>query len=272
VQPVSWKINREVAVVFFGWPAAILMQFAHPVVAAGVAQHSRFRAGFGTRVGRLRSTVDSMLALVFGDEAASRAAADKINRIHDRVNGRGGEAVGAWPRGAPYSAHDPALLRWVYATLLDVLPRAYELYVAPLADDEKERYCREASGVAPLLGIPDGYLPASRAELAAYLARMRASGAVRVGPTARALAGPLLHPAPRAVDPLLLPLRLAAVGLLPPDLRRAYGFAWGPRHERALRLTAALVRGGLPLAPGVVRYWPVARRASGVVPLPLGEG
>jgi len=95
VQPVSWKINREVAVVFFGWPAAILMQFAHPLVAAGVAQHSQFRAGVGTRVGRLRSTVDSMLALVFGDAAAAGAAAAKINRIHDRVNGRGEEAVGA---------------------------------------------------------------------------------------------------------------------------------------------------------------------------------
>src|SRR5437868_5402577 len=49
VQPVSWKINREVAVVVFGWPAAILMQFAHPLVAAGVAQHSEFRAGLLTR-------------------------------------------------------------------------------------------------------------------------------------------------------------------------------------------------------------------------------
>src|SRR5207237_8613603 len=108
VQPVSWKINREVAVVFFGWPAAILMQFAHPLVAAGVAQHSEFRAGLWTRLERLRSTVNSMLALTFGPVARTAAAAEKINRIHDHVNGRVSEAAGVWPRGVAYSAHDPA--------------------------------------------------------------------------------------------------------------------------------------------------------------------
>jgi len=261
VQPVGWKINRERAVVYFGWPAAILMQFAHPLVAAGVAQHSQFRAGLATRLERLRCTVDSMLALVFGTPEQAAAAAEAINRIHDRVNGRACEAAGAWSPGIGYSAHDPALLRWVYATLLDVLPRAYELYVRPLSAEEKERYCREASAIAPLLGIPEGYLPSSRRELAAYLGWMVSTGQVGVGGTARELAGALLHPAPRLVDPLLWPLRLAAVGLLPTDFRRAYGFAWGPRHDRSWRLSAALIRRGLPLAPPALRYWPLARAA-----------
>jgi uncharacterized protein (DUF2236 family) len=261
VQPVTWKINRERAVVYFGWPAAILMQFAHPLVAAGVAQHSQFRAGLATRLDRLRSTVDSMLALVFGTPEQAAAAAEAINRIHDRVNGRVCGAAGAWSLGAGYSAHDPALLRWVYATLLDVLPRAYELYVGPLTDAEKERYCREASAIAPLLGISDGYLPSSRAELTAYLDWAVSSGQVAVGDTARELADALLHPAPRGVDALLCPLRLAAAGFLPPDFRRAYGLAWGPRHDRAWRLSAGLVRRGLALVPPALRYWPLARRA-----------
>ena len=40
---VSTKINREIVVVL-GWPAAILMQLAHPLVLAGVIDHSVFVA------------------------------------------------------------------------------------------------------------------------------------------------------------------------------------------------------------------------------------
>jgi uncharacterized protein (DUF2236 family) len=258
---VAWKINAEVAVVLFGWPAAILMQFAHPLVAAGVAQHSQFQAGLLTRIERLRSTVDTMLALTFGTVAQARAAADKINRIHDRVNGALVDAAGVWPAGAGYSAHDPALLRWVYATLLDVLPRAYELYVGPLTAEEKERYCREASGIAPLLGIPAGYLPDSRADLGSYMEGMYARGEVAVGDTARELAAALLAPAGRLGGPFVFPVSLAAGGLLPAHVRRAYGLRWGPRHELSWRWSTQLIRSGLPLAPAKLRYWPLARAA-----------
>jgi ER-bound oxygenase mpaB/B'/Rubber oxygenase, catalytic domain len=37
-----------------------------------------------------------------------------------------------FPKGTPYSAHDPALLAWVHATLLEMNLRAYELFVGPL--------------------------------------------------------------------------------------------------------------------------------------------
>jgi len=56
--------------------------------------------------------------------------------------------------------------------------------------------------------------------------------------------------------------RLPAVGLLPPAIREAYGFAWTTRHERRLTALSALVRHALPLASPVLRYWPAARRAE----------
>ncbi|MCK6592271.1 MAG: DUF2236 domain-containing protein, partial [Polyangiaceae bacterium] len=62
---VARKINREI-VVLVGWVPAILMQFAHPLVAAGVADHSAFRSRPRARLERLRSTVRSMLSLTFG--------------------------------------------------------------------------------------------------------------------------------------------------------------------------------------------------------------
>jgi uncharacterized protein (DUF2236 family) len=260
VEPlVSRKVNREV-VVLLGWAPAILLQLAHPLVATGVAEHSSFRAARGTRVGRLHSTLSAMLALTFGTPDEVRRAADGINRIHDRVGGRLPEPRGPFPTGTAYSAHDPELLAWVHATLLDVLPRTYELYVGPLGAGERDRYCLEGTGLGPLLGIPDDRLPTSAAELRAYMARMLASGDVVVTPLARELAGELLHPpAPTGAEALLWLNRLAAVGLLPPAIRRAYGFAWGPRHAAALRLTAALSRRALPFVPPILRYWPATR-------------
>src|SRR5207247_2261590 len=141
--------------------------------------------------------------------------------IHDRVHGRLREAAGPFPAGTPYSAHDPELLRWVHATLLDALPRAYELYVGPLTLAEKEQYCREATGMAPLLGAAADSFPASLAELRAYMDGMLASGQIVVTPTARALARELLHPPmPRVAAPGLWLARLPAVGLLHPAVRR----------------------------------------------------
>ena len=41
---IARKINRE-AVVLLGWGRAVLLQLAHPLVAAAVSDYSRFRRG-----------------------------------------------------------------------------------------------------------------------------------------------------------------------------------------------------------------------------------
>ena len=204
-----------------------------------------------------------MLTLTFGTPAQAARAARRINAIHDRVHGSLREPTPMFPQGFPYSAHDPALLRWVHATMLYMLPRTYELYVGPLTPEEKDRHCAEASGMAPLLGIPEGYLPASTSALRSYMDEMLASGTITVTETARALARELVYPPlPRAARLLLWLPQLATIGLLPPAIRKAYGFRWDPWHEAALRLSAHLMRGLLPLVPPVFRYWPAARRAQ----------
>ena len=59
-----------------GWSRAILLQLAHPLVAAGVAEHSTFRGGPLTAVARLHHTVRAMLALTFGDAPARERTLD----------------------------------------------------------------------------------------------------------------------------------------------------------------------------------------------------
>jgi len=127
-------------------------------MASAMADHSLFRA---QRLRRLHRTLAAMLALTFGTAEEAQRVSRAINVAHCRVGGKLRERVGVFPAGAAYSARDPALLRWVHATLLDSFLRIYELYVGHLTLEEKDRYCADASGIEPLLSIPDGYLPRS---------------------------------------------------------------------------------------------------------------
>lgn len=259
---MSRQVNREIVAVA-GWGRAILLQFAHPLVAAGVADHSAFGASLPAALRRLRSTVGAMLSLTFGDAEEAIAAAAGINVIHDRVHGRLGAAAGTFAAGTPYSAHDPELLRWVHATLLESIPMTYDLLVGPLAPAERDRYCEEAAVMEPLLDIPAGSLPRSAAQLATYMRDMHASGAIAVTETSRTLARAVLFP-PQwyLLWPALRPVQLITIGLLPPAIRAAYGFRWHAQDARAFIRWATAIRRVHDVLPPIVRHWPMARRAE----------
>ncbi len=258
----TWKLQREV-VLLAGWGRAILLQIAHPLVAQGVADHSGFAAERWARVGRLKRTVEAMLALTFGTPEESAAAAAGINRIHDRVHGRLPRPAGEFASGSGYSAHDPALLGWVHVTLVDTFLVTYERFVAPLTPADRDRYCLEATVSAPLLGLAPDALPRTAAELSASMERMLASDQIAVTDTARHLADEIVSRAlPWPARPLLALAGLPTVGLLPASIREAYGFEWTPRQERALHLLSAATRRSLPFLPPLLRHWPAARRAA----------
>jgi uncharacterized protein (DUF2236 family) len=261
VDSVAWKINSEI-VLLLGWNPAILLQVAHPLVAAGVTEHSLFLTDPPGRPRRLWRTLNVMFDLTFGQPAEVQRAADAINAVHDRVHGELRAAAGPFAAGHQYSAHDPELLRWVHCTMLEVFPRTYRLYVGPLSDEEWDRYCAEASRVEPLLGVPDGFLPASLPALRAYLRDRLASGEIAVSEESKRLAHDILHPRlPLPLRPFRMFFQLPMVGLLPPSVRAAYGFPWDGRKERLLRDSARLVRPLLALTPSLLRHWPAARRA-----------
>jgi len=245
---ISWTVNREVIVVA-GWGRAILLQLAHPLVGQGVADHSSFRGGLRSGLTRLHSTVSAMLALSFGSDEEAINAAAAINSIHDRVN------------GPHYSAHDPELLRWVHATLLDSMPAIYERLVGPLSADERDRYCVEAAIMEPLLGIPEGFLPRSTAQLEAYMRQMLDGGRIAVGERSRTLARAILFPPGwRLLWPVFRPLQLITIGQLPDGVREGYGFTWTAGDTRSLARWTTALRLLHRLLPRFLREWPAARR------------
>lgn len=258
---VAETIHAERALLL-GWGSAILLQFAHPLVARGVADHSGFRQSLTAPWRRLHRTLDVMLALTFGGEAGAARAARAINAVHDRVHGTLLGAEGPYAPGAQYSAHDPALLTWVHATCLHAFMAAFERYVRPLTPEERDHYCAESAAIEPLLGIPPGRLPRSQAALQAYLDAMLGSERIVVTDTARRLARALLHPPGlRWLGPLAWLYRVVAIAFLPPAVRQAYGFRWAARDRVAERVLTTVVRGALPLLPSRFRHWPAARAA-----------
>lgn len=161
----------------------------------------------------------------------------------------------------PSQAQDQAQGKPEGATLLDSFPLAYEVFVGPLSAQEKDQYCAESRVMELHFGLPEGYLPGSRAEPVAYMDGMMQSGQIAVTETARALAVDVLWPeVPLWLRPASWLSRLATIGPLPPAMRTAYCLPWTARDQVVLRATAGVIRRLLPPVPPAVRYWPVACR------------
>ncbi len=260
-ESMTWKLHSEM-VLLAGWGRAILLQLAHPLVAQGVAEHSGFLTERWGRLQRLDRTMRTMLTLTFGTPDEAERAAQTINGIHDRVHGDLRERQGIFPEQTRYTAHDPALLAWVHATLLDSFLLTYERFVAPLTPEERDRYCAESGAIETLLGIPGRSLPRSVGELRVYMHAKLTDGEIAVTDTARRLAREIVEPPlPLLARPLFALARLPTIGLLPPGIRRGYGLPWDDKRERALVALAAVSRRLLPLLPSAVRHWPAARAA-----------
>jgi uncharacterized protein (DUF2236 family) len=255
---ISQRINAE-RLMLIAWPRAILMQLAHPLVAAGVAGHSTFRRSPTTAARRLHSTVRAMLALVFGSAEAHERALNGIRAIHRRVNGQLAEAVGPFPAGTRYSAEDPALLLWVHATLIDSIVLAYDAIVAPLSPADRDAYVDEAAGVAIALGAREDEVPRTWPALTRFLEDAYRSGRIVVGPAARELAPAITAmPLPIVTAPFSWALRTVTMGWLPPEIRLQYERDQ-KTGERGARSAARLIRTLRRVLPRAVAWWPEAR-------------
>jgi uncharacterized protein (DUF2236 family) len=258
-QSTACRINAE-RVLLLGWPRAILLQLAHPLVAAGVADHSSFRKGPGIAARRLHETVRAMLNLTFGDAAAHAQTIASIRAIHRRVNGTLRASVGPFAAGTPYTAEDPDLVLWVHATLIESVLDVHDRVVAPLSPAERDTYCAEAAWVALELGARPADVPRTWAALLEYLDATSRSGAIVVGPDAKAVADSVLTPPlPLLTWPAGRLVRRVTLGLLPADLRAQYGYTWTAEDERRFAAALRRVRRLRRLTPTRLALWPESR-------------
>jgi uncharacterized protein (DUF2236 family) len=245
-ETISWRVNRE-PVIFAGAGRALLLQVAHPLVAAGVAEHSDYEQHPWRRLYR---TLNITFQIAFADGETSRAAANRLQGRHRHVTGTAAD-------GQRYSALDPALLTWVWATLVDTSLMVYERCFAPLSAADRESFYGEQKRFAIACGVPLGTCPESWSDFVAYFARMVAEE-LRVTEPALVTARAIDRPNPWVVRPLALPLHLFTAGLLPPKVRDQYGFPWSQSRQRLMDAAFASARLGVRVVPRRLREVPAA--------------
>ena len=257
---IAHRINAERLMVL-GWGRAILLQLAHPLIAAAVAEHSTVSACPHAAAARLCHTVRAMLSLTFGDQQAHTRTIDTIRGIHRRVHGRLRQAVGPYPAGTRYSAEDADLVLWVHMTLIESIVLVYDDLVAPLDEAARDEYCGQARGVALALGARAQDVPHTWADLVTSLDSTRRSGAIVVGPDAKRVAGAVLAPSMASlVWPVAWINRTMTIGTLPEDIRTQYGFGWTQRHARRFDRVRRVLRAAQRRTPHAITRWAVARQ------------
>jgi uncharacterized protein (DUF2236 family) len=202
---VCWRVHSDFTSMMTGGISALLLQALHPLALAGVWDNSTFRTDV---LGRLRRTATFISGTTFGSRADALALIERVKAIHSRVSGTA-------PDGRPYRADDPALLTWVHVAEVSSFLAAHLRYVNPALPGElQDRYYAETARIAEMLGAQD--VPRSRAEIAAYLARMQPE--LEAGPRTLDVVRILMNaPVARpAMQPAATLVMHAGIDLLPP--------------------------------------------------------
>jgi uncharacterized protein (DUF2236 family) len=247
-----WRIHSEI-LLMLGGARALMLELAHPLIAAGVARHSDFQS---RPLRRLTHTVRTMVMLTFGDSRMAQTAARHTHHCHALVQGTLGETVGMLPAGTAYDANDPALRLWVFATLIDTTLLVHDEFVRPLTPAEKSAYYEDSKRLAGMLGVPSSVMLADYAAFQAYVSAMIGGDTLAVGAQAQAIMQALFgHP---LFGPVARIGSYAGMGLLPDHLRAAFGFRWDARDQRRLRSLAATSRRLRAVIPDALCSFPAA--------------
>ncbi|AXE24801.1 calcium-binding protein [Streptomyces globosus] len=249
------RILGEQRIGLVAWRLLVL-QTAHPAVAAGTAHYSTYRAHPWRRI---QHTMDSGTRLFFaGPEDRERETA-RLARTHRRIRGTD-------DAGRPYTAEDPEVRAWVMVTLYEAMTAMRTLSGDPLTAVELDTLYAEFKEVCAALDIPAESLPPTAADVPAYVDRT-VREVLEYGEQVRYLLFDMLReaPAPRRLGrlrPLWPLLRAVAartltaltVADLPPAWHERFGT---PRPRSAAALSWAVHRGMrqiTTLLPDRVRY------------------
>jgi len=245
----TWQLSRE-AVMFLAAGRALLLQLAHPWVAAAVADYSR---ALDEPIARFHRTFKTVFTMVFGTADQAFDAARRLHRRHSQITGVLPTTVGPFKGGSRYSANNISALRWVHATLIDSALVAYDLVLGELTGEQRAQYYSESRTFAGLFGIPETLMVADYSAFTAYAEAMFHSDILTVSIVAQRIAEQIFAGPGRW---LRVPASYRAVtsGMLPERLRRDFGFSYGDAERRIGERTVRWIKWAYPLLPPRLRY------------------
>lgn len=139
---VQWRVYKNPIALGIGGIAAVLLEFAEPRIRSGVWDHSTYKAD---PIGRSRRTGLVAMLACYGPASSAKAVIGQVNRMHGKVKGE-------TPGGDTYRAMDPVLLDWVAATASYGFLMAYDRFVHPLSDADKDRFMRDGDAIGREFG------------------------------------------------------------------------------------------------------------------------
>jgi uncharacterized protein (DUF2236 family) len=230
----------------------LVLQVAHPMVGAAVAEHSVYKTD---PYGRLWRTATSVIRQVFGGYRTAEEG-QRLMQLHQDIKGVDGQ-------GRRYSAMNPAAYVWVHASLFDAWRVFLRDYGPGLSRDQERQLFDEWRRVGLLIGCQDRLLPRDVPEFNAYFDEMLPTlenNEVVQDLLYSSVKAPPLVPQflmDWASRPLLLLQRSFVAETLPSDLAERFGLSrsrWTDRHEQFLHL----VSWGMGFIPGFLRRSPFA--------------
>lgn len=258
-QSLSWHMTKERALLV-GGGRALMLQACHPLVGAGVHQHSAFQSDPWSRLSR---TSDFYLSLVYAKGEDIVLLNQWLHRAHQGVQGIS-------PGGKPYRADQPDLMLWVQATLADSVAWAWQQIWGELRPDQLERYWQEQKIIGQAIGVEMDQLPEKWSGFQQWMDDQ--SRHLEKTPAGQAVMDHLQHlpvalpGIPRIIWNGSLPLsrtvsRRAIQAGLPSHLRREFGLEWTTEQEQDWQKTCRRLARVLRYIPSPLRHSHHARRA-----------
>ena len=244
-ESITWKIMGDVSS-FIGGIRALLIQAAHPEVAAGVANHSTYR---DDPLGRLSRTASYVTATAFGAMPEVEKSIKMVSSAHRPV-------VGTSSRGEKYSAGNPEMAAWVHNALIDSFLVSYQNF-GPflLKNEEADSYVYEQTNLGNLMKASP--LPENAASLSSWLSENPKVGSSKEG--AEAVSFLKKPPLPFFTRIAYKILFNAAVVTMPIELREAIGVNPKKGSKTAGNFLTKVLRYALGSSPA----WAAALDRSG---------
>lgn len=239
----------------------LLLQVAHPVVGAGVLEHSDFKGAPWRRAYR---THISTMRFIYGMRPGAQAEGNRLRKLHRSIKGTDA-------RGQKYHALDPEAYAWVHFTLAQFMVDTARTFGKPMSTSEQERMWSEFRAIGHALNVSDKHMPSDWSAAQEWF-RDVVANTLEASPSTYDVLDAVSHPPkphPLVPGPLWAViatpagalLRLTTVGTLPAELRERMGISWTDSDERRLRRFAKFVRTTTRLLPEPLRFAPLAYRA-----------
>ena len=259
-----WRWAGDIRISFVG-PTIGLLQLMHPAIGAGVLEHSDF---FDDPYDRVFRSIPWILGVVYdGPEALHTGK--RVRDFHRRVQG-----VDSQSRA--YSALAPETFWWAHATFQHMVEQVADRFDRHrLTGAQREQLYQEGVVWYRRYGITDRVVPPDRAAFQRVWDTYCSERLEMNAAAERVLELILDHRhAPKLPDELawarpivnaapvrrwgLIPLRLAAIGGLPPIVRKRFGIPWSRADQLALDSLERSIRLAWPLVPFPLRWQPRA--------------